>query len=489
MKRIFSALLSLGLIMSTMSGAIVSAADPIETDRLEVTATPTAKVGEPIDLTIKALAKDGSVVKNYEGTIFIIVENDNKATVPYQDGYKFVVADQGQKTFSKGLAFTKEGSLKVVASDFDKPKIEGSIKVKVGGGTDAPVATGTESVTITSPDNNSTLGNANFSVVGATKKSSKVQLFVNGAKALESQTDDKGAFLFEVKNTSQAKNILSVKVLDGTDKVIGESSKITVTAGSDGPEFKSLKLSSPTAIAGATVGVTLEATPGLKAVVISAGSAIATLKEGLVPGTYSGDVIAPVFTGALPIDVSLRNDLGKETLKAAVGTLTVTTPVVTYKNIKTEIADKKVTLTFEIDNAPAGLSKFEIAYSKTQSAMMKPIVAINPAAMSGAVALSGSLVNSGTRIVPPAPEIAQTTLSDAVRVTTLEASRIRNSSGAYTWYIPNLDIALYSMTISAVGADGKVILGSSSEPISVDLSLASAGKCLIGNIAGLTLKK
>ena len=287
MKRILASLLSLGLIVSTLGGTVVSAADPVETDRLEVTATPTAKIGEPIDLTVKALAKDGSVVKNYEGTIFIIVENDNKATVPYQDGYKFVVGDQGQKTFSKGLSFTKEGSLKVVASDFDKPKIEGSIKVKVGGGTDTPVTTGSESVTITSPDNNSTLGNANFSVVGATKKSSKVQLFVNGVKALESQSDEKGAFLFEVKNTSQAKNVLSVKVLDGTDKVIGESSKVTITAGSDGPEFKSLKLSTQSITTGSTVGIVVEATPALKSVVVSAGSSISTLKEGMLPGTYS----------------------------------------------------------------------------------------------------------------------------------------------------------------------------------------------------------
>ena len=261
MKSILATLLASALALGHLIVPFAHAADAVETDRLEVTANPTAKVGEPIDLTIKALAKDGSVVKGYEGTIFVIVENDNKAEVPYQDGYKFVAGDQGQKTFSKALKFTKEGTLKVVASDFDKPKIEGSFKVKVTASGDTPVVTGTESVTITSPDNNSTLGSSNFSVIGATKKSSKVQLFINNAKALEGQSDEKGAFIFEVKNTNQIKNILSVKVLDGTDKVIGESAKVTVSAGSEGPEFKSIKLSVPTATAGAKVGVTVEATP------------------------------------------------------------------------------------------------------------------------------------------------------------------------------------------------------------------------------------
>jgi hypothetical protein len=347
-------------------------------------------VGEPVDLTIKALSKDGSVVKGYEGTIFIIVENDNKAEVPYQDGYKFVVGDQGQKTFSKGLKFTKEGTLKVVASDFDKPKIEGSFKVKVTASGETPVTTGTESVTITSPDNNSTLGSSNFSVVGVTKKSSKVQLFINGIKALEGQSDEKGAFIFEVKNTNQIKNTLSVKVLDGTDKVIGESSKVTISAGSEGPEFKSIKLSAPTATAGSKVSVTVDATPGLKTVTLSAGTALVTLAESAVAGIYTGEIIAPSEAGETPVDISLKSDLGKETVKTAATRLTVVAPLVTYKNIKSEVTGSKVTFTFEVENAPADLSKFEIAYSKTSNQTL------NTAPANGETPRSPVLVASGS---------------------------------------------------------------------------------------------
>jgi hypothetical protein len=52
---------------------------------------------------------------------------------------------------------------------------------------------------------------------------------------------------------------------------------------------------------------------------------------------------------------------------------------------------------------------------------------------------------------------------------TYEASRIKNGSGAYVWYIDNLDIALYNFTISGVRADGSVIAGSTSSNVPVDL--------------------
>ncbi len=299
MKRCIALLASLTILASNLLvHAADTPADTGETDRLEVTAPATAKVGESVDITVKAVSKDGSVVKNYAGTIFIIVDNDNKATVPYAEGYTFINSDQGSKTFSKGLAFTKEGTFKVVVSDFDKPKIEGSVKVKVTAGTDTATSSGSELVTITSPDDGSTLGSSSFSVVGTTKKNSKVQLFVNGTKALESQTDDKGGFVFQASKVDQAKNILSVKVLDGTNKVIGESTKVNVTIGSDGPAFTSAKLSTDAAKSGEKVTLTVQAAAGLKAVSATVGEAVTVLKEGATPGTYTGEFTAPITAGA-----------------------------------------------------------------------------------------------------------------------------------------------------------------------------------------------
>ncbi len=332
-----------------------------------------------------------------------------------------------------------------MVSDFDKPKIEGSAKVKVGAGSDTPTGSGGELVTITSPDNNSTLGNPSLSVVGSTKKNSKVQLFVNGTKALESQTDEKGGFIFQVSKTDQAKNILSVKVLDGTDKVIGESGKVTVTIGSEGPTFTSAKLSADTVKSGDKVTLTVMATAGLKTVTATIGEAIATLKEGVIPGTYTGDFTAPVSAGAYPVDVSLKGDLGKETVKTAATTLTIAALVTTFKNVKVENGDKKATFTFELDNEPKEVQKFQLSY----------------------------FTGTGTPIV----------------VTTSEKSKIKNGSGSYTWYISGLEVAQYSVTIAGLGADGKTLSGVTSEVIPVDLTLGAAGKCMINNVSGLTVTR
>lgn len=444
MKRIFSFLTLLALSTSFVPVAMVQAADTVEVDRLEVTAPATATVGEPVDLTVKALSKDGEVVTGYAGIIFVIVENDNKATVPYAEGYTFVAGDQGKKTFSKGLSFTKEGTFKVVVSDFDKARIEGSTKVKVGAGSATPAGTGTELVTITSPDDGSTLGNSTFSVVGTTKKNSRVQLFVNGQKALETQTDDKGGFVFDVKNTDQAKNVLSVTVLDGTDKVIGESAKVNVNVGTEGPQYLGIKLSQKDVTPGAKITIGVDATPGLKSVSITAGSAVTTLKEGDIPGTYAGELVAPTETGAVALDISLKNDMGKETVKKSADTINVSAPSIAYQNIKTETGDGKVSFTFEVANEPANLDKFQFSY----------------------------LTGTGAE----------------TKVVTSEKSKIKNGSGAYVWYIPGLSIAKYGFTISGIDAAGAGIAGSASSLIEVDLSLAAAGKCMISNVSGLRVK-
>ncbi len=97
------------------------------------------KAGESMDMTVKALAKDGSVATSYRGTIFISVENDYKATVPYVDGYSFTSLDQWVKTFSKGLSFSKAGTFKVSVSDFAQSKFTGSSTITISAGT--PVTT------------------------------------------------------------------------------------------------------------------------------------------------------------------------------------------------------------------------------------------------------------------------------------------------------------------------------------------------------------
>ena len=119
MKRFLSLLLSCLIVIQGVPAFAAGKAT-----KFELTLSQSAKVGEALDLGVKVVGKDGEVVKDYVGTVYVTVDNDSKATIPYPDGYTFVSGDQGQKTFSKGLSFSKEGSMTVSVTDIDDDKVE-----------------------------------------------------------------------------------------------------------------------------------------------------------------------------------------------------------------------------------------------------------------------------------------------------------------------------------------------------------------------------
>ena len=119
----------LGLLNLTLAGelsAFVVSVDP-----------STLKVGEPADLTIKALDSNGDVLTDYQGDIIITVVdkegNDldiSDYVVPNDGTYEFTEEDQGVKTFTKGLIINKAGDFYVKVEDFDTGK-SGEVAVKV----------------------------------------------------------------------------------------------------------------------------------------------------------------------------------------------------------------------------------------------------------------------------------------------------------------------------------------------------------------------
>lgn len=83
-------------------------------------------------MTVKAIAKDGSIDKDYASNIFIFVDKDTKAVVPGgDDGYTFTSSDAGSKIFSKGLSFTKEGKMIVTVADSMNTTVIGTYVIEV----------------------------------------------------------------------------------------------------------------------------------------------------------------------------------------------------------------------------------------------------------------------------------------------------------------------------------------------------------------------
>lgn len=464
MKRLFAALLSLAFLLPHPA---VFAAGKVA--KFSLTVNQSAKVGEALDLTVKALDKDGGTVADYAGTVYVTVDNDSKATLPYAEGYTFVAADQGAKTFSKGLAFSKVGNMTVSVIDIDDDKVEGIAKVNVTEGDVGPGVTGNEAVTLSAPESGSTVSGTETDVVGTTKKNSKFQVFLNGTKSGEGQSDDKGAILYKLGGLSEENNVLEVKVLDGSDKEAGTSGKISFKLAADkGPEFKSITVKEGKSVkAGTVLNVTVTAEPKLKEVSVSLGDSIEVFKEqtsGVTAGNvtvgatgegiYVGTLTAPTASGSYPIDVTLTNDLGKKTVKNAAETITVLeTPKMAYENVKIESGDKRVTFTFDVVNPVESVSKFKFSYGTESGALSKESVSFE---------------------------------KSKIAVTGTGASA---SGSTYKWYVDGLEPGKYFFKIAGLDVAGSPVTATESDVFEADIALNSAGTCSIANVSGLKVAK
>jgi hypothetical protein len=109
--------------------------------KFEITITPSFKVNEYVDLTIKAIGSNGQVDTTYKGQdISIDIEDEQGKPVPTADvvlpsngyGY-FEAADLGVKIYSKGLTLKKAGKYKVLVADVFNTTIKGSTGFTVVG--------------------------------------------------------------------------------------------------------------------------------------------------------------------------------------------------------------------------------------------------------------------------------------------------------------------------------------------------------------------
>lgn len=368
LKRLLSyTTLSLLLLPTSLSFVHAEPAD-----HFEIEAQKTTSVGEAIDITVKAVAKDGSVDKNYNGGIFIFVDKDSKATVPYgSDGYTFTSSDAGVKTFSKGLSFTKEGKMIVTVADNVNTSLGGTYVIDVGPGGTVGASSNTlsEKISLISPEAGTILSGDTIEVVGTTKKNSKVQIFLNGNLNVTVNSDDQGQFLSSLKGISQSENTLQAKVLDGNDKIVGESGKIIVKKAEDTGAIKSFSVQQGLSVpAKSRLNVSFEAQPKLSEVKVSLGDFVETFKESGKEGLYEGVLVAPSATGTYDIAVLIKTDLGKSNNIAKAASLKVTEAIANpvsvskFENIKIQQKNDRLNFEFALTNPPADLAKFKILY-------------------------------------------------------------------------------------------------------------------------------
>ena len=160
--------------------------------------------------------------------------------------------------------------------------------------------------------------------------------------------------------------------------------------------------------------------------------------------------IAPLKSGVYNLPITQRDTLGQVKNIDSPTKLTITeklsapvAAVPTFKNVKTTTTGSRIVFEFGVENAPAELSSFKIAYGKNAD-----------------------------------------TLSQ--EVTTLDMNKIvsKTTSGAYTWYIDKIPADSYTFKIFGRSNTGALIAGMVSEPIVATIGKSS---CTIGNVDGLTV--
>lgn len=450
MSKIISQIALLAIFSSIFAPFSLSAATG-DTVALEITANTTGRVGEAMDITVRAVDKDKKTVTAYRGSVIFNTDNIWDTVPAPGKTVAFTADDNGEKKFSKALIFKKSGKQKIYVSDVSDDIIgEATISVDPAA---VAIPTLDQNVAIITPENDTKITGDMLMVSGKTRKNSKITLMLNGQDAGTVVSDDSGIFTKNLTGLNQENNILVANLIDGTNATIASSPEIRFGRVVTTASIYGVVISpSATVESSSPIEIVVDATPDLAEVTVSLDGSILTASEETT-GKYTVKTVAPQKWGTYKLTITQKDSLGQSKTIDSPTSLTVTesltaptpapttTPTPTFKNVKTTTEGSRVVFDFAVDNAPSDMTSFKIAYGKNADSLTQ-------------------------------------------EVTTLTMDKIPSkvNSGSYTWYIDKVPTDTYTFKIFGRTASGTLISGLVSEPI-----VATVGKdsCTIGNVAGL----
>ncbi|MCT4617298.1 MAG: hypothetical protein N4A38_03760 [Candidatus Gracilibacteria bacterium] len=312
------------IAVATLAGvSIVNAADGAVVDHFLVEmGAEKIKVGEAVDLTIKAVDKDDNVIPSYTGSIFVFSESED---IEYPKGadeiiYKYNDSDAGIVKFENAVKFGKIGIQKILVFDENDDSIYGEGEIEV---VDKETVVANKEIVINSPDNNSTIASSEVKVSGVTEASHKVIITINGDKKIETASDEKGNYSINATELKEGENTFEASILDADNNVIGKSEKVKITSKNSNPIMNAITVEPKDDVeSGTRAKVTILADAGLEEVSIIFNDALIKLKE-VKDGNYAGEITAPAEAGEYLIDVTLKDSLGHTTNKQGAEKMTV----------------------------------------------------------------------------------------------------------------------------------------------------------------------
>ncbi len=448
MKKIISFLLA-GVFSAGLLSNTLFAADALQKiHHFNIITAPTTKENEAIDVTVEAKDKDDKTITTYRGSVFFQSTSDFTATLPAQGrSIQFKESDNGVLKLSKAIIFKHKGNQTLQVSDAVEDA-EGTVTIKVDPADSTTTTSGSgETITIITPENNSSITTDTLTISGKTKKNSRVILKLNGTEVATLPSDDSGIFTKTLGNITQTSNILTAEIIDGNNKTIG-STESRFTVMESGPKYYSASISPSNSVdAGSPISITIEAEPNLSEVSATIDGSLMLAKES-TSGKYKIDTVAPSQSGSYQINVALKNSLSKTQNKPNAITLMVqekkviTTPPPSFKNLKVVTEGTRVTFTFGVDNISPEIVKFKIAYGENADSLTEQVI-------------------------------------------TSEVNTIRNGSGEYTWYINSLTPKTYTFKIFGLKADGSLVSNFASD--AMNATIGTIG-CSIGNVGAIKVE-
>lgn len=280
-------------------------------DRIEVIATPSSvKVGESVDLTLRALDQSGNVVSDYLGTVYILSESDQNATLPGGDDsfYSFKASDAWVIKFENGVQFSRTWVQDITIYDDDfEPVWVTEVTVTDGTG---PVLGW--NISIQYPETGITLWSSTIRVSGMADKNHKIRVLLNGDEEVVEGISN-GEWMYEVtlRNVVSSENVIIAELLDADERVKASSSEVYFTISNTQLSFRSIRFipQQPTYLPDSMIEAQVEATSGLWVIQLIIDDQAFDLDE-MNSWTYVWYITTPRTDWNYPVDIQMRNELG-----------------------------------------------------------------------------------------------------------------------------------------------------------------------------------
>ncbi len=331
-------------------------------DRLEFVNPPgSVGRGENISLTLGAFDFQGQKVVNYSGTVRFAVTGDNSGYANLPGDYQFVLANQGEHTFSLGFTFLNDGVYELQVIDINNPSVRGELSLVVSSGGGVVLDGG---IVVNNPLSGGTYSNNVQVISGTAPPASNLRIFDNNIKIGDVVASALGEFSFTTGRLADGDHEIYVASVNEIGTIVETSSVITFSINTTPAEILGVEVE-PSGQIGAGEIIKIKLTPSEKLSSVSmvlAGNLYVLVENDI--GVYEVSVPAPIEFGEYTLTFTLKDQLGNESTFRDAHSFNVgpSAPVAAEKigpvlDLKVTPGDRRVTL--EWSPPAVGASKID----------------------------------------------------------------------------------------------------------------------------------